>query len=85
MEKGKQTFEDDTEGALADLSANAVVAADEVWRGGVVLGRHGCRGRGRDWVVKIIRLELTTPTEQPQAGERDQTFEGYGFGLFRSM
>ena len=29
----KQTFEDDTEGALADLPANAVVTADEIWRG----------------------------------------------------
>ena len=42
-EKGKQTFENDTEGALADLPANAVVAANEVWRGGVVLGGHGGR------------------------------------------
>jgi hypothetical protein len=41
-----QTFEDDTEGALADLPAYAVVAADEVWRGGVVLGGHGGRGKG---------------------------------------
>ena len=31
--EGKQTFEDDTEGALADLPTNAVVAADEIWRG----------------------------------------------------
>ena len=56
--RGKQTFEYDTEGALADLPAYAVVASNEVRRGGVVLGRHGGRGRGR--VVKIIRLELTT-------------------------
>ena len=45
-EKGTRTFEDDTKGAFADLPANAVVAADEVWRGGVVLGGHCGRGRG---------------------------------------
>lgn len=32
-EEGRRTFEDDTEGALADLPANAVVSADEIWRG----------------------------------------------------
>ena len=44
-EQGEQTFEDDTEGALADLPAYAVVAADEVGRGGGVVGGHG-RGDG---------------------------------------
>ena len=29
----KQTFEDDAEGALADLPANAVVSTNEIWRG----------------------------------------------------
>jgi hypothetical protein len=32
-EEGERTFEDDTEGALADLPANAVMAADEIGRG----------------------------------------------------
>jgi hypothetical protein len=52
-------FEDDAEGALADLPADAVVAADKVWRGGVVLGGHSCR-EIEGGVVKIMRLELTT-------------------------
>jgi len=43
--KDEQTFEDDTEGALNDPPAYTVVAANEVWRGGVVLGGHGGRGR----------------------------------------
>jgi hypothetical protein len=59
-ERKKQTFEDDTEGTLADLPANAVMTADEIRRGGMVLGGHGGRGRGRGGVVKIIRLKLTT-------------------------
>lgn len=72
MEDGWSTFEDDTEGALADFLANAVVDADDVvgaggmrshyWRYVLVEGK-GTRWSGR--TLDKLRLALARLPELP--------------------